>query len=137
VINKIRALCAWYSKGLDGGSHLRARVNTAASLGELRDIIDGFFFSASAGAPKEETLPKEEALLGETPDVNAGEECASDETAQSAQPAATGDVFHRMSLPSSSNRHASQKPPSGRQVGTESPFSGTNYGKSLELLRSG
>jgi hypothetical protein len=120
VINKIRALCAWYSKGLDGGSHLRARVNTAASLGELRDIIDAFFFAAWAGAPKEE------ALLGEAPDVNAREECASDETAQSAHPTATGDVFHRMSLPSSSNRHASQKPPSGRQLGTEIPFSVTN-----------
>ena len=31
VINKVRALCAWYSKGLDGGSQLRARVNTAAA----------------------------------------------------------------------------------------------------------
>ena len=44
VINKLRALCAWYSKGLDGGSQLRVRVNTAASLGELRDIVDEFFF---------------------------------------------------------------------------------------------
>jgi nifR3 family TIM-barrel protein len=45
VINKVRALCAWYSKGLDGGSHLRTRVNTAASLGELREIVDEFFFA--------------------------------------------------------------------------------------------
>ena len=44
VINKVRALCAWYSKGLEGGSQLRARVNTAASLGELREIVDEFFF---------------------------------------------------------------------------------------------
>ena len=36
VINKVRALCTWYSKGLDAGSHLRTRVNTAASLGQLR-----------------------------------------------------------------------------------------------------
>ena len=35
VINKLRALCAWYSKGLDGGSQFRVRVNTAASLAEL------------------------------------------------------------------------------------------------------
>ena len=120
VINKIRALCAWYSKGLDGGSHLRARVNTAASLGELRDIIDAFFFAASAAAPREE------ALLGEAPNVNAREECASDETAKSAHPTTAGDVFHHMSLPPSSNRHASHKPASGRQVGTEIPFSVTN-----------
>jgi tRNA-dihydrouridine synthase B len=44
VINKVRALCAWYSKGLDNGSQLRARVNTAANLGELRTIVDEFFF---------------------------------------------------------------------------------------------
>jgi tRNA-dihydrouridine synthase len=44
VINKIRALCSWYSKGLDGGSHLRVRVNAAESLSELRDIISEFFF---------------------------------------------------------------------------------------------
>jgi tRNA-dihydrouridine synthase B len=46
VINKVRALCAWYSKGLDDGSHLRLRVNSALSLGELRDIVDEFFFAA-------------------------------------------------------------------------------------------
>jgi hypothetical protein len=95
-------------------------VNTAASLGELRDIIDAFFFAASAAAPKEE------ALLGEAPNVNAREECASDETAKGAHPTTTGDVFHHMSLPPSSNRHASDKPASGRQVGTEIPFSVTN-----------
>ena len=46
VINKVRALCAWYSKGLDDGSHLRSRVNSALSLGELRDIVEEFFFVA-------------------------------------------------------------------------------------------
>jgi tRNA-dihydrouridine synthase len=44
VINKIRALCSWYSKGLDGGSHLRVRVNAAESVSELQDIITEFFF---------------------------------------------------------------------------------------------
>jgi nifR3 family TIM-barrel protein len=43
VINKIRALCSWYSKGLDGGSHLRIRVNAADRVTQLRDIIDEFF----------------------------------------------------------------------------------------------
>jgi tRNA-dihydrouridine synthase B len=43
VINKLRALCAWYSKGLEGGSILRSRVNTANSLGQLDEIIDEFF----------------------------------------------------------------------------------------------
>lgn len=45
VINKVRALCSWYSKGLEGGSHLRIRVNSASSLAELRDIVDDFFFA--------------------------------------------------------------------------------------------
>jgi tRNA-dihydrouridine synthase B len=43
VINKVRALCSWYSRGLEGGSRLRVRVNAAESVGELRDIIEQFF----------------------------------------------------------------------------------------------
>lgn len=45
VINKLRALCSWYSKGLEGGSHLRVRVNSANSINELRDIVHGFFLA--------------------------------------------------------------------------------------------
>jgi tRNA-dihydrouridine synthase B len=43
VINKLRALCAWYTKGLDGGAALRVRVNSAQTIPELRDIVDDFF----------------------------------------------------------------------------------------------
>ena len=43
VINKLRALAAWYSKGLDGGSHLRVAINHAESIGQLRDIVTAFF----------------------------------------------------------------------------------------------
>ncbi|HXG88413.1 MAG TPA: tRNA dihydrouridine synthase DusB [Vicinamibacterales bacterium] len=43
VINKTRALCSWYSKGLDNGSHLRTAVNAAASLPELKELIESFF----------------------------------------------------------------------------------------------
>jgi tRNA-dihydrouridine synthase B len=43
VINKLRALCAWYSKGIEGGSQLRVRINSAASIRELHDIVDEFF----------------------------------------------------------------------------------------------
>ncbi len=51
VINKLRALCAWYSKGLVDGSHLRVRVNAAQSIAELREIIDEFFvYSETASA---------------------------------------------------------------------------------------
>jgi tRNA-dihydrouridine synthase len=45
VINKVRALGSWYTKGLDNGSHLRTAVNSTESLNELRDRIAAFFLS--------------------------------------------------------------------------------------------
>src|SRR5262249_43643494 len=50
VINKLRALGSWYTKGLDNGSHLRTAVNRAESLQELRSIIHAFFFAPVATA---------------------------------------------------------------------------------------
>ena len=46
VINKIRALCSWYSKGFDCGSHFRIRVNACESIPQLHAIVDEFFFGA-------------------------------------------------------------------------------------------
>jgi tRNA-dihydrouridine synthase len=43
VINKLRALCTWYTKGFEGGSQLRIGVNSAKSVPELSDLIGGFF----------------------------------------------------------------------------------------------
>src|SRR5262245_19349960 len=43
VVNKLRALGAYFTKGLDNGSHLRTAINTAGSLPELRDTITRFF----------------------------------------------------------------------------------------------
>ena len=43
VINKLRALCSYYTKGLENGSHLRMQINTAMTLSELRDAITDFF----------------------------------------------------------------------------------------------
>jgi tRNA-dihydrouridine synthase B len=48
VINKLRALCTWYTKGLDDGSHLRVAVNAATSLPQLRGIIEEFFMCDTA-----------------------------------------------------------------------------------------
>jgi tRNA-dihydrouridine synthase B len=48
VINKLRALCTWYTKGLDDGSHLRIAVNAATSLPQLRGIIEEFFMRDTA-----------------------------------------------------------------------------------------
>jgi tRNA-dihydrouridine synthase B len=45
VINKIRALCSWYSKGFDGGSQFRVRVNSCDSIAQLHHIVAEFFFA--------------------------------------------------------------------------------------------
>ena len=50
VINKIRALGSWYTKGLDGGSNLRTAINSAQSLTELRELIGTFFMAPAAVA---------------------------------------------------------------------------------------
>ena len=44
VINKLRALNSWYTKGIEGGSHLRVAVNSAQSIAELQAVIEDFFF---------------------------------------------------------------------------------------------
>ena len=43
VINKLRALMSWYSKGLHNGGHLRTEINASGSITEARDIIRRFF----------------------------------------------------------------------------------------------
>jgi tRNA-dihydrouridine synthase B len=43
VINKLRALGAYYTKGLENGSHLRTAINRAESLEALCGAIAGFF----------------------------------------------------------------------------------------------
>jgi nifR3 family TIM-barrel protein len=44
VINKLRALGSWYTKGLENGSHLRTSLNSAESVSELRGIVANAFF---------------------------------------------------------------------------------------------
>ena len=43
VINKLRALMSWYSKGLHNGGHLRTEINAAGSIDQTREIIRHFF----------------------------------------------------------------------------------------------
>jgi tRNA-dihydrouridine synthase B len=43
VINKLRALMSWYSKGLHDGGRLRTRINSTGSVAEARDVINEFF----------------------------------------------------------------------------------------------
>jgi tRNA-dihydrouridine synthase B len=45
VINKLRALNSWYTKGIENGSHLRVAINAADSIPHLRATIEDFFFA--------------------------------------------------------------------------------------------
>jgi tRNA-dihydrouridine synthase B len=43
VINKLRALNAWYSRGLEGGAQFRVAINAAESIEAVREIVAEFF----------------------------------------------------------------------------------------------
>ena len=43
VINKLRALASWYTKGLEGGADLRVAINHTKSIPELRELVSRFF----------------------------------------------------------------------------------------------
>ena len=43
VVNKLRALCGYYTKGFEGGAHLRVAVNQAPTVAALRSLIEEFF----------------------------------------------------------------------------------------------
>jgi tRNA-dihydrouridine synthase len=47
VINKLRALASWYTKGLDGGAQLRTDINSAESIDALRELIARYFLEAA------------------------------------------------------------------------------------------
>jgi nifR3 family TIM-barrel protein len=49
VINKVRALCTWYTKGFDRGSYLRIAVNAAGSIAEVRELVERFFLEPGSG----------------------------------------------------------------------------------------
>lgn len=48
IINKLRALNSWYSRGLNGGSQFRVAINSAESIDAVRDLIARFFLGVSA-----------------------------------------------------------------------------------------
>ena len=43
IVNKLRALGAYYTKGIDNGAEFRSALNTTSSLQQLRDLIHTFF----------------------------------------------------------------------------------------------
>ena len=48
VINKLRALNSWYTKGIENGSHLRVAVNAADSIAQLKAVVEDFFFEQAS-----------------------------------------------------------------------------------------
>lgn len=53
VVNKLRALGSWYTKGLDGGSKLRIAINSAESVPHLRQIVREFFMTQPEVRPRD------------------------------------------------------------------------------------
>ncbi len=45
VINKLRALSSWYTKGAEGGAQFRVLINGTESIGQLRELIASFFLA--------------------------------------------------------------------------------------------
>jgi tRNA-dihydrouridine synthase len=43
VVNKIRALATYYTKGFEHGSQLRTEINRVTAIAELRHLIEQFF----------------------------------------------------------------------------------------------
>ena len=43
VVNKLRALNAWYTKGYEGGSQFRTSINHAESIAHVRELVHEFF----------------------------------------------------------------------------------------------
>ena len=65
VVNKLRALAAWYTRGFDNGSRLRTAINTCDSVSALRSLVTRFFF-------------ENDSLADERPAGRAGALAASD-----------------------------------------------------------
>jgi tRNA-dihydrouridine synthase B len=63
VINKLRALNTWFTKGLDNGSHLRVAVNQADSIPQLKEIIELFFSGAPGDGQRPAEVPAPELAL--------------------------------------------------------------------------
>jgi nifR3 family TIM-barrel protein len=63
VVNKLRALCSWYTKGIDNGSRLRVAVNRAESIGELVDLVECFFSEERGPGYQSESSPARSSPL--------------------------------------------------------------------------
>ena len=57
VVNKLRALCGYYTKGFEGGGTLRVAVNQAPDVAALRGLITEFFGIGAGAAAGRRPLP--------------------------------------------------------------------------------
>ena len=48
VMNKIRALAGYYTKGIEGAAPLRSAINSTESLAALERLIQGFYFTSES-----------------------------------------------------------------------------------------
>jgi hypothetical protein len=55
IVNKLRALGGYYTRGFEGGSHLRVAVNRAPSVAALIALIEAFFASPEPFLPNPES----------------------------------------------------------------------------------
>jgi tRNA-dihydrouridine synthase B len=58
VVNKLRALCAWYTKGFEGGAQFRIGINSAKSIAEVEELVANFFFRPADRTRAEGMLAK-------------------------------------------------------------------------------
>jgi tRNA-dihydrouridine synthase len=60
VINKIRALGTYFTKGHDTGSHARVAINGARSIGDLHGIIQNFFLLPTTAPAAAFSIPRQD-----------------------------------------------------------------------------
>ena len=86
IVNKLRALGSWYTKGIDRGSHLRTAINSAPSLDALRAVIRDFF---ELDDPPPAPGPFPAAAAGPPSGRASAEACSSISTPPAPRPRST------------------------------------------------
>ncbi len=54
VVNRVKALIGWISKGLPGGASLRQKIYASKTLPEVTDVFEGYFTDSTCQLPEEE-----------------------------------------------------------------------------------
>jgi len=54
VVNRVKALIGWISKGFPGGAALRHKIYASKTLPEVTDVFEGYFTDSTCQLPEEE-----------------------------------------------------------------------------------